>query len=436
MNFHPRRPLRVSTVAAMVAALLATTLLLAHISGQQKNPSTKKAEKGEKRSGRIFTGKITLRSSRQSQDTAAAGFKGVDDLGRVMAAALKSQPGSKDYDKVDHLAANKASPEDLRIFLREGRLRDRDLASMGAGWPRHRRGWPAVFLCKYPVAFAPLPSLSLPEASWTAVQFGKIKKIKKKAKKVADSQKPWTAGEEKAIGRAGAAKLVAVFGLYEEPKAVKYVNLVGAALTPYASRQDLDYRFGILDTEIFMAFAAPDGYVFVTRGLLANVESEAELAGVLAHEITHTSERHLEKELRKKKLGAMGIEEGSKQIPVEQLADLADRIGNILLAGKLSRNSENDADAKGLGLVAEAGYDTTAFPEFLSWLDQATREMRNKRALGVLTASHPSFSSRFKTLKKLVKKKKWDKEDRPRLLERYQANVVFTETPAAAEKDG
>ena len=109
-------------------------------------------------------------------------------------------------------------------------------------------------------------------------QFGLDKVLK--AKQVADAQKDWTPEEEKAVGEATAAKLVAVFGLYENPAMVKYVNLVGQAVAQYAGRQDISYRFAILDTEMVNAFACPAGYIFVTRGLLANVEDEAELAEI------------------------------------------------------------------------------------------------------------------------------------------------------------
>lgn len=251
-----------------------------------------------------------------------------------------------------------------------------------------------------------------------------------KLAKVVESQRAWTAAEEKSIGEATAAKMIAIFGLYEEPRAVKYVNLVGAAVAQFASRQDLAYHFGILDTEMVNAFATPGGYVFVTRGLLANLTDEAELAGVLGHEIIHTGERHVEKELRSKKLAAVGVEEGASHIPVSELGRLADNITNVLLAGKLSRDKENEADTKGLELAATVGYDPRAFPEFLAWLGQASQGAENKRFLGSLGASHPKFSDRVKRLENLISKRGWDKEERPRLAGRYQENIVFPEATA------
>lgn len=250
--------------------------------------------------------------------------------------------------------------------------------------------------------------------------------------KVAEAQRPWTASEEKAIGDATAAKLIAGFGLYEEPRAVKYVNLVGAAVAAQASRQDIDYRFGILDTEIVNAFATPGGYIFVTRGLLANLESEAELAGVLAHEVTHTADRHIEKELRSRKMGAIAVEAGAEQIPVGELARLADQATNQLLTGKFSRDKENDADTGGVVLAAAAGYDPRAYTEFIAFLGQASAEAGNKQAVGNLTASHPKYSDRVKRLEDLIAKRGWDKEERPRLAERYEANIQFGESAAPA----
>ncbi|MBI4466409.1 MAG: M48 family metalloprotease [Acidobacteria bacterium] len=284
-----------------------------------------------------------------------------------------------------------------------------------------------------PVSFLGVTILLLGPLA-AAAQFPGMDKVIKGAKVAAESRS-WTPAEEKAIGEATASKLVAVFGLYEEPRAVKYVNLVGAAVAGRAPRQDLAYQFGILDTEMVNAFATPGGYVLVTRGLLANVEDEAELAGVLGHEIIHTSERHIEKELRSRKIAGAFIEEGTAQIPVAEIANLADRISDVLLAGKLSRDKENEADSKGLELAAALGYDPRAFPEFLDYLGKGSAESGNKRFLGTLAASHPKFSDRVKHLQELIAKRGWDKQERPRLAERYQENIVFgtteRETPAA-----
>jgi predicted Zn-dependent protease len=111
-------------------------------------------------------------------------------------------------------------------------------------------------------------------------------------------------------------------------------------------------------------------------------------------------------------------------------------MADTLLAGKLSRDKENEADSKGLELVAAVGYDTTAYPEFLQWLGEASNSAENRKGLGILAASHPSFPDRVKSLNELITKRKWDKEERPRLPERYQENVVFGAAPEAPPAPG
>ena len=260
--------------------------------------------------------------------------------------------------------------------------------------------------------------------------------------RVAEAQREWTPVEEQAIGEATAAKLVAVFGLYEYPAMVKYVNLVGQAVAQYAGRQDITYHFAILDTEVVNAFACPGGYIFVTRGLLANVEDEAELAGVLAHEVIHAADKHVEKELRSRKMAAVGTEAATEQavsstggvagMALEQALKVAEKVVDQLLTGKLSRDKENDADTKGLALAAAVGYDPRAYAEFLEWLGQASAGVENQRFLGNLTASHPKYSDRVKRSNDLIAQRGWSQQEWVRPAERYQASVDFTSPPAEA----
>ena len=133
-------------------------------------------------------------------------------------------------------------------------------------------------------------------ASLAHAQFGLDK-----VAKLGAATKEWTPEEERQIGEAAAAKIIAVFsrpaegdhGLIDDEKQVYYVNLVGQTLAQFAKRP-LPYRFGVLDTPIVWACAMPGGYVFITRGALERIDDEAELAGVLAHEIAHIDGRHLE----------------------------------------------------------------------------------------------------------------------------------------------
>jgi len=275
-------------------------------------------------------------------------------------------------------------------------------------------------------------------------QFGLDKVLK--AKQVADAQKEWTPEEEKAVGEATAAKLVAVFGVYDNPGMVKYVNLVGQSVAQYAGRQDITYRFAILDNEIVNAFACPAGYIFVTRGLLANVESEAELAGVLAHEVIHAADKHVEKELRSRKTGGIVTQvatdearshtSGVAGMALDQALKFAEVVVDQLLTGKLSRDKENDADTKGLELVAAVGYDPRAFAEFLEALGQASAGTENQRFLGNLTASHPKYADRVQRLNALIGQRGWGAQEWVRMEERYLASTDFAAPPAETAAAG
>src|SRR5208337_237767 len=136
----------------------------------------------------------------------------------------------------------------------------------------------------------------------------KSKPATDRAEKAKDTFEPWSAADEQAIGEAGAAKMVAMFGLLDDAAVTRYVNLVGQAVAQFASRE-LPYRFGVLDADIVGAYALPGGFVFITRGALAGVTDEAQLAGALGHEVTHCAERHLQREIRSKKTSAWALQE-------------------------------------------------------------------------------------------------------------------------------
>src|SRR3989338_3678250 len=99
------------------------------------------------------------------------------------------------------------------------------------------------------------------------------------------------------FGREVAARILGRYKLYEDKNLARYINMVGRSAAQYANRPEIEFRFAILNTDIVNAFAAPGGYIFITKGALRLMEDEAELAGVLAHEVAHVSERHIVKEL-------------------------------------------------------------------------------------------------------------------------------------------
>ena len=101
-----------------------------------------------------------------------------------------------------------------------------------------------------------------------------------------------TDAEEHQIGQEVSDKMVETFGVYQDANVTKYVTLVGAVLAQASPRPGIDWQFVVLDTEGVNAFAAPGGFIHITKGLLGLMKNEAELAGVLAHEIIHVTEKH------------------------------------------------------------------------------------------------------------------------------------------------
>src|SRR5688572_19822809 len=150
------------------------------------------------------------------------------------------------------------------------------------------------------------------EAAGEGRQIGGISKglgIAKKANDVRELR--MTDEEEQELGANVSDRIRLRYGVVQDASVHRYVSLVGTALAQGSTRPKLPWTFIVLDTDGVNAFAAPGGYVHVTRGALALIKSEAELAGVLGHEIIHITEKHTVKAIRKSKGVQMGTEEAA-----------------------------------------------------------------------------------------------------------------------------
>jgi predicted Zn-dependent protease len=258
--------------------------------------------------------------------------------------------------------------------------------------------------------------LSAVSALLANAQFGlgklkdKVNSATQKAKPVTDRGEraienftPWTPEEEQQIGEATAAKMIAMFGVVDSPKLVRYVNLVGQAVAQYAPRQ-VPYRFGILDSDIVGAFALPGGFIFITKTAIEGMNNEAQLAGALGHEIVHVSERHLESAIRSKKNSAWASEEAKAKLTTapDYLSKKADAFLKDMFTMRLSRDKEDGADERGTLMAVQAGYSAGGLLEFLRTLDAAQSKPQNQRAFGQLLSTHPPFSERIARLTPVV----------------------------------
>ncbi len=134
-------------------------------------------------------------------------------------------------------------------------------------------------------------------ASTAAPASAQIGGIMRGVNKAADAKQKvddmtFTEKEERQIGEQVSAQLRAKFGVYQDKEVTKYVTLIGSTLAQVSDKPTLDWNFIVLDTDGVNAFAVPGGIVHVTRGLLGLLKNEAELAGVLGHELTHVTEKH------------------------------------------------------------------------------------------------------------------------------------------------
>lgn len=199
------------------------------------------------------------------------------------------------------------------------------------------------------------------------------------------------------IGRQLAAVLLGSKPLHPDMALQRYVNRLGRWISLQSARPHLPWTFGVLDDPGFNAFAAPGGFVFVTRGLVDRVD-EAELAGILAHEITHVTEKHHLNALRAK--ARAGI---ATQLLASQLRnDIGGAIGAQMLAlGKnlyssgLDQGDEFDADRNGVTLATRAGFDPYGLP---SVLQQLRGVPAGDNLFALTLATHPPAQQRLELL--------------------------------------
>lgn len=171
--------------------------------------------------------------------------------------------------------------------------------------------------------------------------------------------------EEEDIGRETHPQVLAEFGgVYYDPGFAAYVESVGQKVAAVTELQGFEYKFTILDSPTVNAFALPGGYIYVTRGLLALASSEAELAGVLSHELAHVNARHGAQRLSGMKAETRICETFGCDFEVPVLSDMA-AVGVKMAFGGFTRDQELEADRLGLRYLAEAGYDPRAVGTFL-----------------------------------------------------------------------
>ncbi len=233
----------------------------------------------------------------------------------------------------------------------------------------------------------------------TKKEFKKQKKQAEEAKKDIDAARGKVSTEDEIeIGGNLVSGLLGAAPLVDDPGLQRYVNDVGYWIASQSKRKKLPWRFGVIQSDGINAFAAPGGYVVITLGLYNLLENEAQLAGILAHEIAHVVRKHHLRALQK----TMKREFWTR-VTVKQVGDSGDReklreminAGVQLYATGLDRKYEYDADLRGVVLAARAGYDPYALLDVLTTIDSIDPESGD---LEVLLKTHPPTGDRLSQL--------------------------------------
>lgn len=207
--------------------------------------------------------------------------------------------------------------------------------------------------------------------------------------------------QEIAMGKDADPQIIAQFGLYEDSSLQRFINEKGKQMAAVSHRPGLDYNFRIVNSEVLNAFAVPGGYVYFTRGIMANFNDEAAFAGVLGHEIGHITARHSVAQQRNSLLGQLGIIAGVVLAPnLAQFAETASQ-GIGLLFLKFGRDDERQADQLGVEYSSKINYDAHEMAIFFNTLERQSQKS-GAGEIPEFLSTHPNPGDRNATVTKLA----------------------------------
>jgi predicted Zn-dependent protease len=229
-------------------------------------------------------------------------------------------------------------------------------------------------------------------------------------------------GQEIEIGRDIASTLLGAAPLVPNEAMQRYVNHIGRWLASQTERPDLPWQFGVLDAPQVNAFAAPGGYIFITRGLLARMKNEAELAGVLAHEIAHVLKKHHLNAIQKSAQTGLAAEALSLALRDRNSAvrEKLVAFGTEMYARGLDKSDELEADRLGIVIAARAGYDAYGLPSVLQML-QAMNP--GDSGLALMFKTHPAPAERLGAIEQGMQPVLDAYGTQPQLAERFSSSA-------------
>jgi predicted Zn-dependent protease len=212
--------------------------------------------------------------------------------------------------------------------------------------------------------------------------------------------------DEVKLGQQTDAEVIKEYGVFEDAKLTAYLNDFCQRLGKVSHRPQLSYHFKIVDASVVNAFAVPGGYVYFSRGILATLNDEAELAGVMGHEIGHIAARHSAKQYSKAQLAQLGLGVGTILIDSPILSGLA-QLGAGMLFLRFSRDNEREADDLGVEYASKTGYDATQLASFFETLERMNPGS-DRSGLPGWFSTHPSPQDRVQVVR--MRAKEWQQK--------------------------
>jgi predicted Zn-dependent protease len=239
--------------------------------------------------------------------------------------------------------------------------------------------------------------------------------------------------QEIALGKESDAQVRQEMGLYDDPELQRYVSGIGLRLARLSERPNLPWQFAVVDQAAVNAFALPGGFIYVTRGILPYLDTEAELAGVLGHEIGHVTARHAAQQYTRQIGGTVGLIALGVFVPAAQSFGQASQQVMGLLFLKYGRDDELQADSLGVRYSGLGNWDPAGVPDMLTTLGRLDEAAGDRKGVPNFLSTHPEPLARVKEIGPEVQKAKAGKTgfvtDRAAIRAQVDG-VIFGDNPA------
>ena len=217
------------------------------------------------------------------------------------------------------------------------------------------------------------------------------------------------------------------YGITQDATLTRYVDQVGRSLVPYTHRPGMPYAFHVVNAVYVNAYAFPGGSIAVTRGILLKLSDEAELAGLLGHELGHVNARHTAEQMSKSQISSVLLSglQVAAGIGGASYGDIAGQLGMLgasLLLASYSRDNEREADALGNEYMVKAGYSTDGFVELMGMLNSLSKEKPGYS--DVLFSTHPMSDERYRTALDASRTSYQGSRNAPRHRERFMDHTA------------